>query len=249
MLKKERQSYILQQVNLHNKVLSSSLSEEINVSEDTIRRDLLELSSEGKLLKVHGGALSRSFSQVHVPTNGVYSQHQKKSIAQKAITLINDGMFVLTGGGTTIVEMARVLPKELKATFVSGSIAAILEYMDHPNIEVILIGDRVSKNSKITVGSEAISKIRQVKADICFLGTNAIDIQSGVTDNDWEVVQLKKAMIESSAKVVCLAIAEKINTYQPIQICPLNKIDMLITELNPDDPLLKPYANAGIELL
>ena len=107
MLKKERQSYILQQVNLHNKVLSSSLSQEINVSEDTIRRDLLELSGEGKLLKVHGGALSRSFSQVHVPSNGVYSQHEKKSIAQKAITLIGDGMFVLTSGGTTIVEMAR----------------------------------------------------------------------------------------------------------------------------------------------
>lgn len=249
MLKKERQSYILQQVNLHNKVLSSSLSHEINVSEDTIRRDLLELSEEGKLLKVHGGALSRSFSQVHIPSNGVYSQQHKKSIAQKAITLISDGMFVLTGGGTTIVEMARVLPKDLKATFVSGSIAAILEYMDHPNIEVILIGDRVSKNSKITVGSEAITKIRQVKADICFLGTNAIDIQSGVTDNDWEVVQLKKAMIESASKVVCLAIAEKINTYQPIQICPLHKIDVLITELNPDDPLLKPYTNAGIELL
>jgi DeoR/GlpR family transcriptional regulator of sugar metabolism len=249
MLKKERQSYILQQVNLHNKVLSSSLSQEINVSEDTIRRDLLELSGEGKLLKVHGGALSRSFSQVHVPSNGVYSQHEKKSIAHKAITLIGDVMFVLTGGGTTIVEMARVLPKELKATFVSGSIAAILEYLDHPNIEVILIGDRVSKSSKITVGSEAISKIRQLKADICFLGTNAIDIHNGVTDNDWEVVQLKKAMIESSAKVVCLAIAEKINTYQPIQICPLNKIDILITELNPDDPMLKPYANAGIELL
>ncbi len=249
MLKKERQSYILQQVNLHNKVLSSSLSQEINVSEDTIRRDLLELSEEGKLLKVHGGALSRSFSQVHIHTNGVYSQHQKKSIAQKAITLISDGMFVLTGGGTTIVEMARVLPKELKATFVSGSIAAILEYLDHPNIEVILIGDRVSKNSKITVGSEAISKIRQVKADICFLGTNAIDTQNGVTDNDWEVVQLKKAMIESSSKVVCLAIAEKINTYQPIQICPLSKIDILITELNPDDPLLKPYANAGVEIM
>ncbi len=249
MLKKERQSYILQQVNLHNKVLSSSLSLDINVSEDTIRRDLQELSIDGKLLKVHGGALSHSFSQVHIPSNGVYSQDQKKSIAQKAIALISDGMFVLTGGGTTIVEMARMLPQHLKATFVSGSIGAILEYMDHPNIEVILIGDRVSKNSKITVGSEAISKIKQLKADICFLGTNAIDIQNGVTDNDWEVVQLKKAMIESSARVVCLAIAEKINTFQPIQICPLDKIDILITELKPDDPILKPYANAGIELL
>ncbi|HKO81757.1 MAG TPA: DeoR/GlpR family DNA-binding transcription regulator [Chitinophagaceae bacterium] len=249
MFKKERQNYILQQINLHNRVLSSSLSLDINVSEDTIRRDLQELSGEGKLIKVHGGALSRSFSQVHMPSNGVYSQHQKKTIAQKAISLISDGMFVLTGGGTTIVEMARLLPAHLKATFVSGSIAAILEYMDHPNIEVILIGDRVSKNSKITVGSEAISKIRQLKADICFLGTNAIDLQNGVTDNDWEVVQLKKAMIESSSKVVCLAIAEKINSFQPIQICPLNKIDILITELDPDDDMLKPYKDAGIELL
>ena len=121
--------------------------------------------------------------------------------------------------------------------------------MDHPNIEVILIGDRVSKGSRITVGSEAISKIRQLKADICFLGTNAIDLQNGVTDIDWEVVQLKKAMIESSAKVVCLAISEKINTYQPIHICPVKKIDILITELDKDDKLLQPYVNAGLTVL
>jgi DeoR/GlpR family transcriptional regulator of sugar metabolism len=249
MLKKERQTYILQQVNLHNKVLSSSLSVEISVSEDTVRRDLLELAGEGKLLKVHGGALSRSFSQVHIPNSGVYSQSQKRKIAHKAIGLINNGMFVLTTGGTTIVEMARLLPPHLRATFISGSIPAILEYMDHPNIEVILVGDRISKSSKITVGPEAIAKIKQIRADICFLGTNAIDIQTGVTDNDWEVVQLKKTMIESSQKVVCLAIAEKINTFQPIQICGLDKIDILITELDPEDPLLKPYADAGVKIL
>jgi DeoR/GlpR family transcriptional regulator of sugar metabolism len=249
MLKKERQTYILQQINLHNKVLSSTLSVDIQVSEDTIRRDLLELAEEGKLIKVHGGALSRSFSQVHIPSNGVYSQQLKMKIAQKAIGLIDNGMFVLTGGGTTIVEMARLLPSQLKATFISGSIAAILEYMDHPNIEVILIGDKISKSSKITVGSEAIAKIRQIKADICFLGTNAIDLQHGITDNDWEVVQLKKAMIDASRKVVCLSIAEKINTYQPIQISTLDKIDILITELDPGDPLLKPYADAGIQIL
>jgi DeoR/GlpR family transcriptional regulator of sugar metabolism len=249
MLKKERQAYILHQVNLHNKVLSSSLSADINVSEDTIRRDLQELAEEGKIIKVHGGALSHSFSQVHFPSNGVYSQNQKKKIAQKAISLINNGMFVLTSGGTTILEMARTLPPQLKATFISGSIPAILEYMHHPNIDVILVGDRISKNSKITVGTEAIAKIRQMRADICFLGTNAIDLQHGITDNDWEVVQLKKAMIESSQKIVCLAIAEKVNTFQPIQIASLEKIDILITELPPDDPILKPYIDAGIQVL
>ena len=249
MLKKARHSYILEQIDLHNKVLSSTLSLDIYVSKDTIRRDLMELEQKGKLVKVHGGALSRSLGQIDLPVNEVYSQDHKRVIAQKAISLISNGMFVLTGGGTTIVEMAKLLPHDLKATFISGSIAAILEYMEHPNIEVILIGDRISKNAKITVGSEAIAKIGQIKADICFIGTNAIDLQHDMTDNDWEVVQLKKAMIEASQKVVCLSIAEKINTFQPIHICELNKIDILVTELSPDDPLLEPYAKAGIKIL
>ncbi|MBK7560707.1 MAG: DeoR/GlpR transcriptional regulator [Chitinophagaceae bacterium] len=248
MLKKERQAFILHQVNLHNKVLSSSLCTDINVSEDTIRRDLQELAEEGKVIKVHGGALSHSFNQVYFSTNGVYSQNQKQIIAKKAIALITDGMFILTSGGTTIIEMARCLPPQLRATFISGSIPAILEYMHHPNIEVILIGDRISKNSKITVGSEAIAKIRQVKADVCFLGTNAIDVEQGISDNDWEVVQLKKAMIESSKMVVCLSIAEKINSVQPIRVCGLNEIDMLITELPADDSRLKPYIDAGVKV-
>jgi DeoR/GlpR family transcriptional regulator of sugar metabolism len=249
MLKKERQAYILHQVNLHNKVLSSSLCTEINVSEDTIRRDLQELAEEGKVIKVHGGALSHSFNHVYFPSNGVYSQSNKRKIAQKAIGLIENGMFVLTSGGTTIIEMARLLPPQLKATFISGSIPAILEYMHHPNIEVILIGDRISKNSKITIGTEAIAKIKQMKPDLCFLGTNAIDAEHGITDNDWDVVQLKKAMIESSKKVVCLTIAEKMNSVQPIRVCHLNEIDMLITELPGNDPQLKPYLDAGVEVL
>jgi DeoR/GlpR family transcriptional regulator of sugar metabolism len=158
-------------------------------------------------------------------------------------------MFVMTTGGTTLIELAKALPQSLKATFISGSIPVVMEYTHHPNIEVILIGDKVSKNSKITVGGEAIAKIRQIKADLCFLGVNAIDAEHGITDNDWDVVQIKKAMIESSKKVVCLSIAEKINSSQPFHVCPIESIDMLITELRPDDPLLEPYRRKGIHVL
>ncbi|HPG12900.1 MAG TPA: DeoR/GlpR family DNA-binding transcription regulator [Chitinophagaceae bacterium] len=249
MLKKERQAYILHQVHLHNKVLSSSLCDEVNVSEDTIRRDLQELADEGKLIKVHGGALSHSFNLTSSQSQNVYLQNKKQVIARKAASLITNGMFVLTSGGTTIMELARSLSPQLKATFISGSIPVVLEYMHHPNIEVIVIGDKVSKNSKITIGSEAIAKIKQIKPDICFLGTNALDVEHGVTDNDWEVVQLKKAMIEASKKVAFLMISEKINSVQPIKVCGLNKIDILITELETDDPKLKPYAKAGIKIL
>ena len=248
MLKKERQALILHEVNLHNKVLSADLSGKINVSEDTIRRDLAELAQMGKIIKVHGGALSRSFHNSFQKTE-VYSLEQKKTIALKAAQLIKDGMYVFTTGGTTIIELARSLPENLHATFFTGSLPVAFEYMNHPNIEIIIIGDRLSKNSQITYGGGAISQIKQIKADLCFLGTNAIDINSGLTDNDWDIVQVKRAMIESSLKAVSLTIAEKINTVQRLQICEVKSIDVLITELRPEDKLLQPYLEAGIEIL
>ena len=249
MLKSERQAFILHQVNLHNKVLLTELSEQISVSNDTVRRDLQELADLGKIIKVHGGALSPSYHNGHQNRREVYGYTQKKIIAKKAASLIQNGMFVMTGGGTTIIEMARALPPDLQATFISGSIPALFEYSSHPNIEVIAIGDKVSKNSKITVGSEAISKIREFRVDLCFLGVNGINLETGISDDDWDIVQVKKAMIESSKMLVCLTISEKINSRQPIQICDVKKIHTLITEISPEDACLASYVQAGIKVI
>lgn len=248
MLKKERQAYILHQVSLHNSVLSADLSASINVSEDTIRRDLNELAESGKLIKVHGGALSKSFNSFYLRSD-VYNVDNKKIVAQKGAALIKDGMFVLTGGGTTIVEMARLLPENLKATFFTGSIPAAFEYSQHPNIEVIFIGDKISKKSQIAVGGEAINKIRHIKADLCFLGINAIDPEHGITDNDWDVAQLKNAMVKSASKTVVMTISEKLNSHQRIRVCGVDDIDVLITELNPDDKILDPFRLKGLTII
>lgn len=249
MLKRERQAFILHQINLRNRVLSADLSHNINVSDDTIRRDLHELAQAGKLIKVHGGALSTSFHSSPSANPNIYSYAQKRIIGQKAASLIRDGMFVITGGGTTVLEMIRALPQQLQATFITGSVPAIFEYMNHPTIDAIFIGGKVSKHSKITVGPEAVSRIREIRADLCFLGLNAINAENGVSDNDWEVVHMKKAMIESSQRLVCLTIAEKISAQQPIQVCAPAMIDTLITERSPDEALLQPYKQAGIQVL
>lgn len=249
MLKMERQAYILHQVNLHNKILSADITQQINVSDDTVRRDLQELAKDGKIIKVHGGALSPSYHNGNHSKREIYAYTQKRIIAKKAASLIKNGMFVLTGGGTTIIELARALPSTLHATFISGSIPALFEYSNHPNIEVIAIGDKVAKNSKITVGLEAVSKIKELKADICFLGVNAISLENGVSDNDWDVVKIKKAMVESARRLVCLTISEKINSQQAIQVCDSKKIDTLITELPANDLLLQPFVQAGITVI
>lgn len=221
----------------------------MQVSEDTVRRDLQDLSLLGRLIKVHGGALSLSFSEVPFSSENFYSHKSKRIIAEKAVKLIRNGMFVLTSGGTTIVEMARCLPPQLKVTFITGSISAAKEYLTHPDSDVILIGGKILKDSKITADAEAIGKIKQINADLCFLGINAIDIAHGITDNDWNVVQMKKEMIAASSKVVCMTISEKLNTFQPFQVSELKQIDILITELHPDDSKLKPYSEAGIHVL
>lgn len=248
MLKRERQAYILRQVSLHNSVLSTDLSQAIQVSEDTIRRDLNELAESGKVIKVHGGAISKSFNSFFLRSD-VYGIDSKKVIAQKAVQLIQDGMFILTGGGTTIIEMARLLPENLKATFFTGSIPAAYEYAQHPNIEVIFIGDKIAKKSQIAVGGEAITKIRHIKADLCFLGINAIDRDHGITDNDWDVAQMKHAMIEASNRTVVMSISEKLNTQQRIRVCGIDEVDVLITELDPDNRSLDPFKLQTLSIL
>ncbi len=248
MLKKERQAYILQQINIHNKVLSSDLSIQMTVSEDTIRRDLQELDEEGKLTKVHGGALSKSF-HFTIHNNDIYSLPEKKIIAHKAAKLIKDGMFVVLSGGTTIRELVKALPEALSATFITPSIPTALELLNHPNIEVIFIGNKLLKSAQMSVGAEAVSRLRDIKADYCFLGTNSIDAKEGITDLEWEVIEIKKAMINCANKTVSLAISEKLNSVQRLTVCTIHDIDTLITELQPTDALLADYKATGIEIL
>src|SRR6478672_2594236 len=116
MLKKERHDIVMRQINLHNRVLTSDLVQLLSVSEDTIRRDLQEMSDENLLYKVHGGALSKSYHSTF-DDSAVYAKEAKKSIARKTIPLIKDGMVILIGGGTTIIELVKQLPENLHATF------------------------------------------------------------------------------------------------------------------------------------
>ena len=247
MLKKERQEFILHQLNLHNKILCADLSNKMGVSDDTIRRDLQELALEDKLIKVHGGALSKSFHTAF-DRKMVYNLEDKHIIAQKTATLVQSGMYILTSGGTSILEFAKSLDSNLNATFFTCSLNAAIEFAHHPSIEVVMIGDKVSKDSMLTTGASAVQTIESIQADLCILGINSLDTQFGLSENDWEVVQIKKAMIKASKKTICIGISEKLNSQQKIKVANLDEIDILITELDPNDPTLLPFKHKGLTI-
>lgn len=240
MLQEERQRIIMQQISLHHKVLSAELAVLLNVSLDTIRRDLAELEKEGKIIKVHGGAISKSFHQPFQPS-AVYAQEEKKRIAKKALDLIQDGMLILTGGGTIMLELAKIIPEDLKGTFLTVSPLVALEVAQRSTVDVILLAGQLAPNSYICTGASVISQLSEIRVDLCFLGANAISAEEGISDYDWEVVQVKKALIRSAKKICLLSIAEKLGTSQKLQVCNLNSVDYLITELEPGNKCLDPY--------
>jgi DeoR/GlpR family transcriptional regulator of sugar metabolism len=142
-----------------------------------------------------------------------------------------------------------MIPKNLKATFFTVSPQAAITLSEHSNLEVITIGGKLSKNANLHTGTSVINELSDLKVDLCLLGANAFSVEEGLTDMDWEIVQVNKAIVNASRKVAVLAIAEKLNTSQRIRICPINKINYLITELPPESPYLANFRNDDLKLL
>lgn len=247
MFKNERHAFIIKQINLHNKVLSSNLSKQMDVSEDTVRRDLAELAKAGEILKVHGGALSKSY-HYPAPQVSMYAQKEKKEIARKAISLIEDGMMILTEAGTTMMEMVRLIPNNIEATFFTVSPLMALELSEHPLLTVILLGGQIDNSAQITVGEKTVNDLGEIRVDLCFLGADGINAKVGLTEMDWNIVQVKKAMINCASKVAVLSISEKLNSEHKMRLSKIHLLDYLITELNPADKRLASYKK-NIQLL
>lgn len=248
MLKEDRQKLIIREINLHNKVLSIDLSVLLNVSDDTVRRDLKELADAGKVLKIHGGAVSPSFVSTF-NDHEIYALDAKKSIGKKVLKLVKNNSIIVTEGGTTILEFAKMIPENLKVTFFTISPQVAITLSEHSNLDVVTIGGKLVKNANLHTGAAVINRLAELRADLCLLGANAFSAESGLTDVDWEVVQVKKALIRSAKKVAVLAISEKLNTVQKINICGVEKIDYLVTELDPQHELLKSYQATDLKIL
>lgn len=244
MLKEERHQKILNEIKRSSKVLSSELSINLEVSEDTIRRDLKELSQQGLIRKVHGGAVlheTASYIPMDYEDRGTYAFEEKKVIAQKAISLLKDDMLIFIDGGTTNQEIAKQLPNDLKISVMTNCLPVALELLNKSNVHTYFLGGAILSGVPITVGTDTINILNEVNADIFFMGTRSLSIEKGLTDIDRTEVLVKRKMAERSEHVVSVATSEKLNTVQNFNIIAIENLTHLITELNPDNEILSNY--------
>jgi DeoR/GlpR family transcriptional regulator of sugar metabolism len=249
MLTDERRGVILDRLRTQGRVLAADLSAELEVSSDTIRRDLREMDGLGLLRRVHGGALPRHGDASSFASRGRRAPEAKASIARRAAACVSDGQLVILDGGTTTLELARALRDDLRAGVITTSPPIAAALADHAGLEVTVIGGTLRRESLVTVGAQAIEALRVIRADIVFLGVCGLHPEIGVTTNDIEERHVKAAMIDGAAEVVALADHDKLGTAMPVLVAPMSAVTQLVTDAEVADEALAPYRALGIDVI
>ena len=249
MLKQERHNIILNQLKDKRKVLSTTLSKELQVSEDTIRRDLKELELKNLLYKVHGGALSIENKILTYNERSAADIDKKIIIAKKAVRLIHNGQVIIMSGSTTNLELAKIIPDEINATIFTYSLPIAMQLSHHPLIEVIFIGGKLNKAAQVSVGIDVVNSISNIRADICFMGTGGLDINKGLTEPNWEVAHIKKCMIQAADYVVTMCTSNKINIVERYMVVPIKNVNAIITNYNSDNTIFKEFIDKDLTVI
>jgi DeoR/GlpR family transcriptional regulator of sugar metabolism len=240
----ERQAAILARLERDGRVVSATLAEELDVSIDSIRRDLHELEAVGAVRRVHGGAVpplpgkARFLDRLHDDEPG------REAIAARAADLITDGQLVAIGGGTTALALAGALRPELRATVLTSSLDVALRLRTHEGVTVDVLGGRLDRASQTVTGAGTVEQLRGVRPDLCVVSPCWLELEQGVTLRDRAEADVLQAMIERSRRVLAIATADKLGVTGPYVVAETARIDVLVTDAPADE-----YAALGIEVV
>jgi DeoR/GlpR family transcriptional regulator of sugar metabolism len=248
MLTSQRKLILLDLLKQEGKIVAKAAAGLLDVSEDTIRRDLRELAGEGLLQRVHGGALPASPAMADFTARQHIAPDDKSAIGRAAAGLIQPGQVVFIDGGTTSAQLVRHLPPDLRATVITHSPSVAVDLSTHPTIEVIMLGGRLFKHSVVGVGSATVEAIRQVRADVYFMGVCSVHPEAGLSTGDFEEACVKRALSAAAAETIVLASPEKLATASPYQVIPLDELSGLVTMASVSEEILAPYRKRGISI-
>jgi DeoR/GlpR family transcriptional regulator of sugar metabolism len=249
MLTEERRRHIVDLLRHDGKVVASDLSAALDVSEDTIRRDLRELARAGLLQRVHGGALLRTPSDPRYSVRQQESPEAKLAIAEAAARLIQPGQVVILDAGTTTLQIVQHLPRDLQATVITNGPPIAIALADHPTVEVIVVGGQLHKQSLANIGAGTVRTFDAIRADLCFLGVAGLHPEAGVTILIAEEVYVKRAMLAGAERVIAVAAGDKLGTVAPFVVGPLSVLTHIVTERDVPSATLQSYRQQDIAIV
>ena len=250
MLIEERRQHILSLIQKNGRVLVDELSIGLDLSKITIRKDLDYLQSKDLIVRTHGGALPAHAGALSDPTiqeKKELHHEEKVKIAKAAAAMVSEGQCIILDSGTTTTEIARAILSFRNLTVITNAlnIAADLARSD---FEIILVGGTLRKNSLSVVGPLAEDVLKEMHADIVFMGVDGFDIEIGLTTPNVLEARVNRAMVKAAQKVVAVCDSSKFNRRSLSLIVGTSSIDHVITDSNLGADDVKSIRDAGIEV-
>lgn len=249
----QRRAQIADLVRERGSMRVSELAELFQVSEVTIRNDLVQLEKDGELVRDRGGAVPgvaprQITSLLAVEQRAHLQTEQKRRVARAAAALVKPGDTIIMDAGTTVVEMVPFLADITPLTVVTNALNVVLEVAAKTEARIILLGGTFNREASSSLGSITERMLGDLVVQKAFLGTQAFDLENGLTDTTLEIAEVKRAMIRAARRTVLLTDSTKLGRSGFIKVAPLTAMHTIICDEALPGEMRSALEQLGIEV-
>ena len=244
-----RHKEILLNARQTGRVLVDDLARELQVTPQTVRRDLNELCDSGHLTRVHGGAvLDSGVANMAYEARRTIATETKEAIGALCAAEIPDDASLFINIGTTTEAVARALRTRRDILAITNNLNVANILAQNPHCDVVVTGGMLRRSDGGLVGENTVDTVQQFKADYAIIGVSAIDDDGALLDFDYREVQVAKAIIANARTVFLVADSTKLARSAPIRIGHISEVDHFFTDRIPSDNLRQVCAHHGVKL-
>jgi len=246
----ERHEKILEKLEISGKVTVQQLSDELSVSEVTIRKDLRLLEDKNLLFRTHGGATRTNpyASDRHVEEKAKVQAKEKKAIAKEAVKLIGDNDSIILASGTTILALAKEINPSSRLNVITSALNVSLELANREHVEITQLGGQLRPSSNSVVGKYSELFLENITCGILFLGVDGIDLEFGLTTTNLMEASLNQKCINVAQYTVVVADSTKFGKRGFSRICTLDQVQHIITDSNADPETIRKLEDNGVRV-
>ena len=252
MLAAARRARIVDLVRHEEAVQTEQLAQTLDVSVETVRRDLEHLERAGSLQRVRGGAVRTPTSLAVEPpfdARTSLAADQKAAIGKAGARLMQSARTVFLDIGTTAAAVARAIDPHFSGTIVTPSMRIAELLVGHRDLTVLVPGGRLRSGDLSISGPTARQFLSDIYPDVAFIGTGAVDVDAGLTDFEIDEVEIKRVVIANSDRCYALADSTKVGARAPYRVCDLADVDAVVCDDAVPDAERDRFAASGVELI
>jgi DeoR family fructose operon transcriptional repressor len=246
----ERRGLILEELRTAGRVGAAELAARLGVTGETVRRDLVALEREGRLARVHGGAVPPLDGTAAEPAVSARVGHEaeKRRIARAALRHLPTTGSVLVDAGSTTAHLAEQFPDRAGLVVFTNALPIAAVLLQKPQLEVHLVGGRLRSATSAAVGPWAGRALRDLRVDVLFAGTNGVSVARGLTTPDPDEAEVKALMLAAARHRILLADHTKLGTERLCRHGGLDDVDLFVTDAGMPDDDLRALRDAGVEV-